>query len=271
VAEQFTGTTKTCVDRRSIIEKRHRGPDQYCAVDSQTDLQVFDARMRPASELIEEFETKRKRHPHQQVTLMDLERRLRLIKSGSWEFWSDGYSRVLPYSFKNAFLDILIHSWYGWKEHLGKRKFDISDRGRFHQREKGVDARLVIAGCEAAADPKVDWVCLVTNDSDYVPLVEHLRSRSKAVYLLSLGDPRRQSHDLKDAVGTQNVIDKADLYHSFPKEPVPEPFRSKPALITLLIHCQLTRLGSQLGGIFEELLDPVKHMEFLNRYNDLRA
>jgi hypothetical protein len=267
VAEQFTGTRKRCVHSRSIIEGHYEGLDQYCAVDSQTDLLVFDARMPPASELIEKLETKRKCYSHQQATLLDLERRLKLIKSGRWEFWGDGSSRELPYGFKNAFLDSLSHSWYGWKQHLGKRKFRITDRGRFHQTEKGVDARLVIAGCEAAAEPKVDWVCLVTNDSDYVPLVEHLRSRNKAVYLLSLGDPRRQAPDLKDAVGTQNVIDKVDLYNSFRKEPVPEPFRSKPALITLLIHCILTQLGSQLGGFFEETLDPVKHMEFLKRYD----
>jgi hypothetical protein len=31
----------------------------------------------------------------------------------------------------------------------------------------------------------------------------------------------------------------------------------------------LTQLGSQLGGIFEETFDPVKHMEFLKRYDDL--
>lgn len=135
--------------------------------------------------------------------------------------------------------------------------------------EKGVDARLVIGGCEAAADPKVDWVCLVTDDSDYVPLVEHLRSRGKGVYLLSLGDPRRQSRDLKDAVATQSVIDKVDLYNSFRKGPVPERFRSKPALITLLTHCMLPQLGSQLGGILEETFDPVKHMEFLKRYDDI--
>jgi hypothetical protein len=200
---------------------------------------------------------------------LEVERRLKLIKSGRWEFWYDGSSRELPYSFKNAFLDALDHSWYGWKEHLGKREFRITDRGRFKQGEKGVDARLVIAGCEAAAEPKVDWACLVTNDTDYVPLIEHLRSRGKAVYLLSLGDPRRQARDLKDAVGTQNVIDKVDLYNSFRKEPVPQPFRSKPALITLLAHCMLTQLGSQLGGILEETFDPVKNMVFLKDDEDI--
>jgi uncharacterized LabA/DUF88 family protein len=265
VAEQFTGTTKTCVDRRSIIEGCHEGPDQYCAVDSQTDVLVFDARMPPASKLIAKLERKRKHYSHEKVVRLDIERRLKSIRSGHWEF----SSKVLPYSFKNAFLDALTHSWYGWKEHLGERKFDISDRGRFDQTEKGVDARLVIAGCKAAGDPKVDWVCLVTNDSDYVPLVEHLRSRGKVVYLLSLDDPRRQSRDLKDAVGIQSVIDKVDLYNFFPKEPIPELFRSKPALITLLTHCALTQLGSQVGGIFEETFDSLKHMEFLKRYDDL--
>jgi hypothetical protein len=107
------------------------------------------------------------------------------------------------------------------------------------------------------------------HDTDYVPLVEHLQSRDKAVYLLSLGDPKRQARDLKSAVGIQNLIDKVDMYHGFPNEPVPEPYRSKPALITLLTHCMLTQLGSHLGGIFEERCDPVKHMEFLKRFDDI--
>ncbi|MGH6916586.1 MAG: NYN domain-containing protein, partial [Geminicoccaceae bacterium] len=240
-----------------------------CAVDSRTDVLVFDARMPPVSEVIEKLERKRKLYSHQQVAPLDIERWLKLIKSGRWEFWGDGAPRPLPYGFKNAFLDALTHSWYGWKEHLGERKIDISDRGRLHQREKGVDARLVIAGCEAAADPKVDWTCLVTNDADYVPLVEHLRSRGKAVYLLSLGNPKCQSGDLKDAVGAQNIIDKVDLYNSFPNEPVPELFRSKPALLPLLCCCALKHLGSQFGGIYEETCDPVKHMDFLKRYDDV--
>jgi hypothetical protein len=135
-------------------------------------------------------------------------------------------------------LDALSHPWrHGWKEHLGKRKFDVSKRGRLHQKEKGVDARLVIAGCQAAAEPKLDWTCLVTNDADYVPLVEYLHSRGKAVYVLSLGDPKGQSRDLKNAVGSQYLINKAKLYNDLTDEPIPEPYWSMPALIFLLPYC----------------------------------
>ena len=200
---------------------------------------------------------------------LEIERRLKLARAGRWEFRYDDALTELPYGFKNKFLDTLRHPWHSWKEHLGERKIWIDKRGRFRQNEKGVDARLVIAGCQAGAEPKLDWTCLVSNDADYVPLVEHLHSRGKAVYLLSLCDPARQSRDLRNAVGAQYLINKVELYNGFPKEPVPEPYRSKPALIFLLPFCLLVQLGALLGGEAEDLFDPVKHMEFLKRYDDV--
>ena len=106
-----------------------------------------------------------------------------------------------------------------------------------HVKEKEVDARLVIAGCEAAADPKLDWACLVTNNSDYVPLVEYLHARGKATYLLSLGDPKCQSRHLKNVISSRYLINKAKLYNGFTKEPIPEPYWSMPELIFLLPYC----------------------------------
>jgi hypothetical protein len=104
-----------------------------------------------------------------------------------------------------------------------------------------------------------------------VPLVEHLHSRGKAVYLLSLGDPNCQSSDLRKAVGSQYLINKVELYNGFPKEPIPELYRSKPALIFLLTLRMFVKLEVILGGEAEAigLFDPVKHMEFLKRYDDV--
>jgi uncharacterized LabA/DUF88 family protein len=230
---------------------------------------VFDARMPSAANVIRTLEQEKRRFRFRQgVVPLEIERRLKLVRAGRWEFWGDDALTELPYGFKNEFLDALKHPWYGWKEHLGKRGIRIS-RGRFRQNEKGVDARLVIAGCQAAADPTLDWICLVTNDADYVPLVQHLHSRGKTVYLLSLCDPARQSRDLKNAVGSQYLIKKAELYNNFRKEPVPEPYRSKPAVMFLLVFCVSVELGARLGGEAENLFDPAKQMEFLKRYDDV--
>ena len=242
---------------------------RYCAVESQSDILIFDARMPPAANVIRKLEERRRVCSRQGVAHLEIERGLKLARAGRWEFWDDGALKELPYGFKNEFLDVLRHPWHGWKEHLGKRKIWIDKRRRLRQKEKEVDARLVIAGCQAAADPKLDWTCLVTNDADYVPLVEHLHSRGKAVYLLSLGDPKRQSRDLRNAVGAQYLINKVELYNGFSKEPIPEPYRSKPALIFLLALLLVVQLGALLGGETEELLDPVKHMEFLKHYDDI--
>jgi hypothetical protein len=105
------------------------------------------------------------------------------------------------------------------------------------------------------AGPKLDWTCLVTNDGGYLPLVEHLYSRGKAVYLLSLGDPKGQSRDLRNAVGAEYLINKVEFYSGFRKEPVPEPYRSKSALIFLLTRCVVVKLGTMLGDEAEFLCD----------------
>ncbi len=269
VAQQFAGSEKSCISA-SLVAEGLQEVSRYCAVESQSDILIFDARMPPATNLIKELEEKSRGCLRQGFAPLDVERRLRLARAGRWEFWGDdGATKELPYGFKNEFLDTLKHWRYGWKEHLGERKFNILKRGRFHQKEKGVDARLVIAGCQAAADPKLDWTCLVTNDADYVPLVEHFHSLGKAVYLLSLGDPMRQSGDLRSAVGAPYLINKVDLYNHFPAEFVPEPYRSKSALRLLKSHCVHVELGARLGGEAKRLHDPVKELEFWKQYDDI--
>ena len=210
--------------------------------------------MPPVANAIKALEKKRRICLRQGFTPVQIERLLKLARVGCWEFRDDGAPRKLPYGFKNAFLDALSHPWRrGWEEHLGKRKLDVSNMGRLYQKEKGVDTRLVIAGCQAAAEPKLDWTCLVTNDADYVPLVEHLHSRNKAVYLLSLGDPKGQSRDLKNAVGSRYLINKAKLYNGLTDEPIPEPYWSNagtdlaPALLLVLIQVGTT-LGRRKGA-----------------------
>jgi uncharacterized LabA/DUF88 family protein len=268
VAQQFAGPEKMCIASSAAVKGLQEDISRYCAVESQSDILIFDARMPPAANVVRTLEERRGVWSRDGVADVETERGLKRARAGRWEFWGDdGPLKELPYGFKNEFLDVLKHPWHGWKEHLGKRKIWIDKRRRLRQKEKEVDARLVIAGCQAAADPKLDWTCLVTNDADYVPLIEQLHSQGKAVYLLSLGE--RESRDLKRVVGSQHLINKSEIYNRFPKEPIPEPYWSKPALSFLLPFCLLVELGARLGGEAEPLWDPVRYMECLRSYDDI--
>ena len=131
VAQQFTGSDKRCVSASVAAEGLQEEPSRYCAVESNSDILIFDARMPPAANVIKKLEEHRGICSREGVVYLELERQLKLAKTGRWEFWDDGASKELPYGFKNEFLDTLSHRWYGWKEHLGKRKIwiDKADAG----------------------------------------------------------------------------------------------------------------------------------------------
>ena len=156
--------------------------------------------------------------------------KLRKIRSGDWSFFYDNRFIDLPYELKNDYVDELSSAfeppddvsqttewmWSGsvdWKARLGTRKIDVRANGTLHEREKGVDTQLVIHACSLAMDASVRWVCLVTNDSDYVPLVHHLHHHAKSVYWLSYAGNR--ARDMVKAIGLDNVIDKAHLQSGY--------------------------------------------------------
>jgi|GEM_PF-3870196 len=208
-------TEKTYTDADSIVSGRVSGPDAYVALEAEHDVYIFDAPLPERSVLLRElrglwnsFHCKGQQDEKKQV-----EEWLNLVHAGIWQFWHDGGNLDLPYEFKNEFIDALSGNWRtdGWESRFGIRKRIVKKKYR-NEREKGVDAQLIITACELVYDSSLDWVCLITNDSDYVPLVKHLKKNGKSVYWLSMANDYYVSNDLADAVGKGGRITQLSLF-----------------------------------------------------------
>lgn len=132
------------------------------------------------------------------------------LKNNVWDFPFEKSQIKAPYNSKTKFLDFLENKYAIHQENktllIRGKKYINAHNTYLSQHEKEVDARLVIKGCEAAHNKKVDFVCLITNDGDYLPLVQHLQGNNKQVFLLSLVDEKTVSNPLKKQVGVKNII-----------------------------------------------------------------
>ncbi len=186
-------------------------PENVIAVDMNCDLTIFDAELPKKSNLIRKLEREAAHKWGSDWKKEKIQEWLDLIKSNKWRLWAGGGYRELPFDFKNTFLEVLGSDFSynaGFNKELGNRKIYVKRDGDVFQSEKGVDSRFVIAGCDLAEIREIDWVLLITNDSDYVPLIDRLKERGKEVFIFSWGNPKRQSRDLLDAVGVSNAIPK---------------------------------------------------------------
>ena len=185
-------------------------PENVIAVDMNCDITIFDAELPKKSNLIRKLEREAAHKWGSDWKKEKIQEWLDLIKSNKWRLWAGGGYRELPFDFKNTFLEVLGSDILnaGFNKELGNRKIDVKSDGDVFQSEKGVDSRFVIAGCDLAEIREIDWVLLITNDSDYVPLIDRLKERGKEVFIFSWGNPKRQSRDLLDAVGVSNAIPK---------------------------------------------------------------
>lgn len=197
-----------------------KDPENVVAVDMNCDLTIFDAELPKKSNLIRKLEA-RWEAAHKWGSDWEkekIQKWLDLIKSNKWRLWADGGYRELPFDFKNTFLEVLNSDFSytsGFNKELGNRKVFVKKDGDVFQSEKGVDSRLVIAGCDLAESKEIDWVLLISNDSDFVPLIDRLKERGKEVFIFSWGNPKRQSYELLDAVGVSNVIPKHLMLNSY--------------------------------------------------------
>ena len=194
-------------------------PENVIAVDMNCDITIFDAELPKKSNLIKKLET-RWETAHKwgnDWKKEKIQKWLDLIKSNKWRLWAGGGYRELPFDFKNTFLEVLGSDILnaGFNKELGNRKIDVKSDGDVFQSEKGVDSRFVIAGCDLAEIREIDWVLLITNDGDYVPLIDRLKERGKEVFIFSWGNPKRQSRELLNAVGDSNAIPKHLMLNNY--------------------------------------------------------
>ena len=193
-------------------------PENVIAVDMNCDLTIFDAELPKKSNLIRKLEREAAHKWGSDWKKEKIQEWLDLIKSNKWRLWAGGGYRELPFDFKNTFLEVLGSDFSynaGFNKELGNRKIYVKRDGDVFQSEKGVDSRLVIAGCDLAEIREIDWVLLITNDGDYVPLIDRLKERGKEVFIFSWGNPKRQSRELVNAVGDSNAIPKHLMLNNY--------------------------------------------------------
>ena len=193
-------------------------PENVIAVDMNCDLTIFDAELPKKSNLIRKLEREAAHKWGSDWKKEKIQEWLDLIKSNKWRLWAGGGHRELPFDFKNTFLEVLGSDFSynaGFNKELGNRKIYVKRDGDVFQSEKGVDSRLVIAGCDLAEIREIDWVLLITNDGDYVPLIDRLKERGKEVFIFSWGNPNFQSRELVNAVGDSNAIPKHLMLNNY--------------------------------------------------------
>jgi uncharacterized LabA/DUF88 family protein len=238
---------------------------------------LCDAKLAARQKVIGDLEAQRSRIKRESGTISaQFDVKLDQVRKNKWSFYRDDEFVVLPYDFKNDFIDTLSSSSGKWAGRFGNRKIDVRPNGTVHDREKGVDTQLVIHGCEMAADPAIQWICIVTNDSDYAPLVHHMHRKAKSVYWLTYAS--RRSGDLLTAVGGSNVIEleqvrsgyhEADTFQHVREvtraygrkgSPMAKLFADDPAIENLYLKCCLEFGMQQLEKQFQEHRDELEKM-----------
>jgi len=130
---------------------------------------------------------------------------LRNLNLGLWQNYHEGENILVPYDLKNDYIKKIKKLMKG-DLILGRKELNLNNGGYVYANEKEVDARLMLKGIELADRDDLDFILLVTNDGDFVPLIEWIKGKKKKVFLYSPGDPKRISKYLIDAVGKNNCI-----------------------------------------------------------------
>ena len=139
---------------------------------------------------------------------------LKQLESGIWQSYHEGENTSVPYNLKNKYIN-QINKIFSGDLVLGRKILKRNDfRGNFFGQEKEVDTSLTIKGVELANQKDLDFVLLVTNDSDFIPLVEYMQEKEKKVFLYSPGKPKKIANSLVDVIGSDNCLNRNNYFHN---------------------------------------------------------
>lgn len=196
-------------------------PEEWVVSENRTDRFIFDARLPKKNNVVNSLQRSYdywlSRNEKNANGILDY---LMLAKDGYWAFFENDIrgSIVTPYDLKNNVLEDAErdHAFGNFKTVLRERWINAYS-GRVISKEKGVDTNLVIKGCEYANDASCDWIWLVTNDGDHAPLIDHMKSKNKEVFLTSISE--RPSQNLINSLETnKNFFDPIELLAHNPAE-----------------------------------------------------
>ena len=172
---------------------------------------IFDANL-PEIEFTIKLAKKEKQNSNKDFEKKYIDSHIKDFEEGLFPFYKEGKHIKAPYDTKKSYLDFLQKdALIGDDTEIILGKKYVNWRPRLSSNEKGVDTQLVIKGCEYANDEDTRIVCLVTNDGDFEPLVKHLQSKGKIVFLLAL-DRGHLNKPLKTAVGDKHLTLDHELF-----------------------------------------------------------
>jgi hypothetical protein len=140
------------------------------------------------------------------IKTVQLEEGLKLLNEGKFK---RGGNKVTDLNEYQKFVESFNDSRPLDQVHHAITRFDHIEGGTFKLSEKGVDAKLMLGLFDALEENNVDAICLFSNDGDYYPILERIKEvqPSLPVFVASLGDVKRVSRPLKEAVGEKFIID----------------------------------------------------------------
>lgn len=141
------------------------------------------------------------------------------LNSGLWQPWYDRDTKiVVPYYAKNIFIQALADEFadefdvaHGTSRHGDLTKqIEVNLNGGVIEKEKGVDASLVVRMCRIAVNPARRAVVIISNDGDHQPAMQFCRQSGKRVFLLPIARRERIARSLD--LEADRKIDPAELH-----------------------------------------------------------
>ena len=175
-------------------------------------IYLFDAKLPDRSYQIKQFE-KIKYYQRDTRVIEDFDIWIERLKKGKFPQNVNGKTLEINWDVKNDALTFLEDENL-WGSKIRIKVLRTPKSGIFF-REKGVDGGLTLKMGDLAIDKFIDYICLVANDSDYVPGVERLIENNKDLYLFSMCERKFVSKELKSLIKNENQIHQIDLLNYY--------------------------------------------------------
>lgn len=174
---------------------------------------AFDARLMSRDDVIKKLDRWETNHPNDSDSL---DWHSELIRRGQLVYrLDDSLSYTEAYNLKNDYISDLEKNYLTCTKE-GVKKLRIRKACKPYFMEKQVDTLMTLGMSDAAANPYLDWVCIVTNDSDFVPAMEKLIKHGKTVIWLCVDSKSKRSKEITAVVGDENAIGVQDLFRRLP-------------------------------------------------------
>jgi uncharacterized LabA/DUF88 family protein len=209
----------------------------HTIIENDWEIICCDAPLLDQKKAVKELARRRRRYA-KSSNVSDFQ--FEAVRKGQFNHCVGGKTFKENYELKNKYIKDLNSNHFA-SQNLGvkKHKTNYYTKGTTFY-EKQVDVLLTMAMCDVSANKDLDWVCIITNDSDFVPAVERLVQAGKKVVWLCADEWDSHSKELEEIVPQGSAFCVDDLFERLPK--------GESRLFRTLfeipgVHCHLEKLG----------------------------